>query len=102
MIFCLNSAVVRPSYLPELMAMPSPAKQRLPASTSSRSVGEHRVARIDDGTDRQAELLGELEVALVVRRHGHDRAGAVADEHVVGDPDRHRLAVHRIDRVARR
>ena len=32
--------------------------------------------------------LRELEVALVVRGHGHDRAGAVAHQHVVGDPDR--------------
>ena len=32
----------------------------------------------DDRDDRQAELRGELEVALVVAGHGHDRAGAVA------------------------
>ena len=49
--------------------------------------------------DRQVELLGELEVALVVRRHGHDRAGAVARQHVVGDPDRDLLVVDRIDGV---
>ena len=100
MIFSLNSAVGSPSYLPELIAMPSPAKHRCPASTSSRSAGGHRIAWIDDRLDRQAKLLGEFEVAFVVCRHGHDRAGAVADQHVVGDPDRHRLAVHRIDRVA--
>ena len=29
--------------------------------------------------------------------HGHDRAGAVAAEHVVGDPDRDRRAVERVD-----
>jgi hypothetical protein len=45
------------------------------------------------------ELLGELEVAGVVGRHGHDGARAVADQHVVGDPDRDRLAVDRVDRV---
>ena len=50
----------------------------------------------------EIELLGELEVARVVRGHGHDRAGAVADQHVVGDPDRNRLAVDRIDGVASR
>ena len=32
-------------------------------------------------------------------RHGHDRAGAVARQHVVGDPDRHPLLVCRIDGI---
>ena len=32
-----------------------------------------------------------------MRGHGHDRARAVLDEHVVGDPDRDALAVHRVD-----
>ena len=32
-------------------------------------------------------------------RHGHDRPGAVAHQDVVGDPDRDRLAVDRVDRV---
>ena len=41
----------------------------------------------------------EGEVALVVRGHGHDRAGAVAEQHVVGDPDRDALAVDRVDGV---
>ena len=39
-------------------------------------------------------LRRELEVALIVRRHGHHRAGAVLAEHEVGDPDRHRLLVN--------
>ena len=39
-------------------------------------------------------------VALVVRRHRHDRARAVLHQHVVRDPDRDRLAVHRVDREA--
>ena len=56
-------------------------------------------ARRDHPDDRQVERLGELEVALVVAGHGHDRAGAVAHQHVVGDPDRDRLAVDGIDRV---
>ena len=33
-----------------------------------------------------------------MRGHGHDRAGAVAHHHVVGDPDGELLAVDRIDR----
>ena len=41
--------------------------------------------------DRQAVLLGEREVALVVRRHAHHRAVAVRHEHVVADPHLDRL-----------
>ena len=58
-----------------------------------------QLARIDHRHDRQVELLGELEVAGVVGGHGHDRPGAVADQHVIGHPDRNRLAVDRIDGV---
>jgi len=38
--------------------------------------------------------------ALIVSRNGHDRAGAIAGQDIVGDKDRHRLAVDRIDGVA--
>ena len=53
-----------------------------------------------DADDGQTELPGELEVALVVARHGHDGAGAVLHQHVVGDPDRDLLAGGRVDGVA--
>ncbi len=58
------------------------------------------VPRLDDGGDRKVVFDGELEVALVVGRHGHDGAGAVGGEHIVGDPDGDRLVVHRIEGVA--
>ncbi len=58
------------------------------------------IARIDHCGDWQSELPSEFEIPLVVRRHGHDRAGAVANEHVIGDPDRNRLSVHRVDGIA--
>ena len=54
----------------------------------------------DHRHDRQVELLRELVVALVVRRHGHDRARAVLHQHVVRDPDRDLRAVDRVGRVA--
>ena len=52
--------------------------------------------RLDHLEDRQLELLRELEVPLVVRRDGHDRAGAVAHHHVIGDPHGDLLAVDRV------
>ena len=42
-------------------------------------------------------FLAELEVALVVRRYGHDGAGAVIQQDVVGDPDGHALAAEGVD-----
>ena len=47
--------------------------------------------RLDHRDDVEPEVAGELEVALVVSRHGHDGAGAVGQQHIVGDPDRDRL-----------
>jgi hypothetical protein len=40
---------------------------------------------------------GELVVALVVRRHRHDGAGAVVAQHEVGHPHRHRFVRERVD-----
>ncbi len=50
------------------------------------------------GTIGSANSRGELEVALVVRGHGHDRAGAVTHQHVVGDEDRDASVVRGVDR----
>ena len=59
-----------------------------PGSLKQPSTRGRRPRRLDDLHDRQAERLRELVVALVVRGHGHDRAVAVAHQHVVRDPDR--------------
>ena len=53
----------------------------------------------DDDAHRQPERPREVEVALVVRGHRHDRAGAVVGQHIVGGPHRDPLAVDRVDRV---
>ena len=55
------------------------------------------VGRRDDRADGDAVALGELEVAGVVGRHGHDRARAVVHQDVVGDPDGDALAGEGID-----
>ncbi len=56
--------------------------------------------RINNHLDVQVILLRELVIALVVRRHRHDGARAVVEQHVVGHPDGHLLVVERIQRVA--
>ena len=55
------------------------------------------VAALDDGDDLEPEVAGESIVARVVGRNGHDRAGAVAGQHVVGDIDRNGLAGKGVD-----
>ncbi len=54
---------------------------------------------MDDHDDRQVIFAGKIEVALVMRGDGHDRAGAVAHQDVIGDPDRDPLTVDRVDCV---
>ncbi|OQC23181.1 MAG: hypothetical protein BWX71_02149 [Deltaproteobacteria bacterium ADurb.Bin072] len=44
---------------------------------------------LDDHDDGEPVLSGELEVALVMRRHRHDRPCTVVVEHEIGDIDRH-------------
>ncbi|MNM85287.1 hypothetical protein D3C81_973990 [compost metagenome] len=51
----------------------------------------------DDLQLRQVVLGGEFEITLVVARNGHHRAGAVAHQHEIGDPDLHLLAADRMD-----
>ena len=57
----------------------------------------HVLAARNDLDDRQAELLGEIPVARIVRRNGHDRTRAVGRQHIVGDEHRDLAAVNRID-----
>ena len=59
--------------------------------------GRTAFGRFHHLVDRKPENLRELEVALVVRGNGHDRAGAVARENVVGNENRKLVAVHGID-----
>ena len=56
-----------------------------------------RRSALDDLDDGQTELLGELPVAGVVGGHGHDGAGAVGCQNVVGDKDGDLLAVDGVD-----
>jgi len=86
-------------------------RDELPCAEASVGAGVHAAAvaheeftghdgafqGLDDRDDIQPEGLRELKVAVVVGRHGHDRAGAVGREHVVGHPHRHGLASERMD-----
>src|ERR1019366_1837394 len=51
------------------------------------------------GADRNPEGFREIEVALIVRGHGHDGSRAIVDQHKVTDPDGDFLAAIRIDGV---
>ncbi len=53
----------------------------------------------DNLYDRQVKFFCELPVTSVVGGNRHDRPGAVTDQDKVGNPDRERLAVCRIDGV---
>ena len=55
------------------------------------------VCRSDDLANRETEQRREGVVAIVVAWNGHDRAGAVLDEHIVRDPDRNLLERDGID-----
>ena len=52
-----------------------------------RLVGAGRIGR-DHAQDRQFVFGSEFEVALVMPRHAHHRAGAIFHQHEVGDEDR--------------
>src|SRR5690606_4738059 len=64
-----------------------------------RRVGAAAVGGLHHADDGQFEGAREGEVAGVVGRDGHDRAGAVAHQDVVGDEDGHLLPVDRVDGV---
>ena len=92
MIACFASGEVMPSNSPELTSVSS-SEWETNGSSGSRAPSP---CGRDDLADRQVECLREVEVALVVRGHGHDRAGAVVHEDVVGDEHGDLLAVHRV------
>ena len=66
-------------------------------TTGSRILSTLNVQDLHDG---QVELQSELEVALVVRGHSHNRAGTVVGQHVVRSPDGQLRASQRVDCVA--
>ena len=47
----------------------------------------------------KVELFGEVEVAFVVGRHGHDCASAVTSQDVVGNVNRNLLTVDWVERI---
>ena len=51
---------------------------------------------VGDLPDRQTVLVRKLKIPLIMGRHAHDRAIAVAHEHIVANPDLHLLARERV------
>ena len=64
---------------------------------TNKRLGGH--VPVEHRHDGQAKHGSKLVVAGVVRGHGHDRPRAVAGEHIVGDKDRHLLAIDRVGGV---
>ena len=58
------------------------------AVTGGGDAGLARIglAGVDDRDDVDAVLAGEVEVTLIVGRHGHDGTGAVVSQHIVASP----------------
>src|SRR5205085_10144974 len=54
--------------------------------------------RLNDYTNGQIKLAGELEIALIVRWHRLNRAGPITYQNVIGDPDGNLFLVRRINR----
>ena len=54
----------------------------------------------NDRHDRQVVLAGKLKVALVAAGNGHDGAGAVVGNDIIGNPHGDLLAVHGVHHVA--
>ncbi|MPM77620.1 hypothetical protein SDC9_124627 [bioreactor metagenome] len=50
----------------------------------------------------QVKLAGKFKVTLVMRRHGHDGAGAVGHEHIICYPDRDLCIIDWIDGITTR
>ena len=90
-------AQLSPSYSPEFTSTPSSERNGSSASSALRIRGRNHPP------DRNRILRRKFEVACIVARHAHDCARAVIQQHVIRHPDRHPLAVIRIDgEVSRR
>ena len=66
---------------PELIVMPCSVNAR-------SSGGSLPSSRRGHARNRQSVFARELEIALVLARRRHDRAGAVTHQDVIGNPDR--------------
>ncbi len=58
------------------------------------------IGRSDHHRDGQVIFLGKGKVALIAAGDGHDRAGAVGHQHVIGNPDGDALLIDRVDGVS--
>ena len=83
--------------------MPSKRPLLTHRAVADVGLGLDVLAAADHLADLEPERTREVVVALVVGRDGHQRAGPVLHQHVVGDEHRDLLAVDRVgDRAAER
>ena len=80
---------------PELTSVP------VATSVKAASLRLHGLVALDHLDDGQAELVGKLPVAGIVGRDGHDGAGAIGSQDIIGDEDGDLLAVDRVDGLER-
>ena len=73
------------------------AIDRPPFAAGGHLAGPGNARDVDNLQHRKRKFLGKFKVALVVRRHRHDRASSVAHEHIVRGPDRNARAGGWID-----
>ena len=91
MIFALHASASIPSYSPEFTMTPWP-EYGSPDFSSSPSA--RAITRLIGISNFSANSKSRSSC-----RDGHDGAGPVADEHVVGYPNRYFLAVHGVDAI---
>src|SRR6266700_7183280 len=60
-------------------------------AVADKSGGQFVAGWLDYIDNFQPELARELEIARIMRRHAHDRAGAVTEYNIIGGPDRNPL-----------
>ena len=63
-------------------------------------INKPAVIRKNDSFNWQIEFAREFQISFIMRGYGLDRAGAVAEQNVIRNPDRNFFFVRRVDRIS--